>query len=206
MRTIHERGAFFLVKARMTQDLSGAVAMHLRWKTTDWDADGRPCRQVAEIDFRRGEWGESSKLPVRVIAVRSRERDSGKQLVLWEGLDWTVQTYLTNDLYSDPDDLAWDYDGRAGIEPLIAEWKTAWGIGKFSCSSFAANAATLILKLLSHNLVRRYIAERVPKLRGWRTSWVRRTILLVPGRLVRTGRSLWIRMQPRPALQLPQLE
>ncbi len=109
-------------------------------------------------------------------------------------------------LYSDPDDLAWDYDGRAGIEPLIAERKTAWGIGKFSCSSFAANAATLILELLSHNLVRRYVTERVPKLRGLRTSWVRRTLLVVPGRLMRTVRSLWLRMQPRPALELLQRE
>ncbi len=117
-----------------------------------------------------------------------------------------MQTYLTNDMFSDPDDVAWDYDGRAGIEPLIAEWKTAWGIGKFSCSGFLANAASLMLKLLSHNLVRRYVHERVPRLRGWRTSWVRRTLFLVPGRLTRTGRRRRIRMQPRPALALPQLE
>jgi len=206
MRATHERGALFLVKARMTADLCGAVAMHQRWRATDWDADGLPCREVAEIAFRRGEWGAPSKLPVRVIAVRTRERERGKQLYLWEGLDWTVQTYLTNDMFSDPDDLAWDYDGRAGIEPLIAEWKTAWGIGKFSCSGFLANAASLMLKLLSHNLVRRYVHERVPKLRGWRTSWVRRTLFLVPGRLTRTGRCRQIRMQPRPALELPQLE
>lgn len=205
MRTTHDRGALFLVKARMTADLSGAVAMHQRWRATDWDADGRPCREVAEIAFRRGEWGESSKLPVRVIAVRTRERERGKQLYLWEGLDWTVQTYLTNDTFSDPDDLAWDYDGRAGIEPLIAEWKTAWGIGKFSCSGFLANGASLMLKLLSHNLVRRYVHERVPKLRGWRTSWIRRTLFVVPGRLTRSGRRRRIHMQPRPALA-PQLE
>ena len=141
-----------------------------------------------------------------MIAVRTRQREHGKQRYLGEGRDWTVQTYRTNDMDSDPDDLAWDHDGRAGIEPLIAGWKTAWGIGKFSCGSFLANAASLMLELLSHDLVRRYVQERVPKLRGWRTSWVRRTLFLVPGRRTRTGRRRRIRMQPRPALQQPQLE
>ena len=105
LRTIHQRGSLFLVKARMTPGLCGAVAMHPRWKATDWDADGRPCREVAEIALRRGEWGAPSELPVRVIAVRTRQREHGKQRYLGEGLDWTVQTYRTNDMDSDPDDL-----------------------------------------------------------------------------------------------------
>jgi hypothetical protein len=205
MRAIHERNALFLIKARMTPQLRGAVATHTHWTTTDWDADGCPCREVAEIAFRRAEWGESSALPVRVIAVRTRERDRGKQLYLWEGEDWTVQTYLSNDLWSDADALAWDYDGRAGIEPLIAEWKTGWAIGKFSCSSFVANAVSLILKLLSHNLVRRFVSERVPQLREWKTPWLRRTLFVVPGRMTRSGRRRQLRMQPRPALAI-QLE
>jgi hypothetical protein len=207
MRAVHDRGALFLTKARMTPELCGAVMMHNgRWRATDWDADGRPCREVAEIEFRRGEWDDQAQLPVRVIAVRTRERERGKQLYLWTGLDWTVQTYLTNDMFSDADDLAWDYDGRAGIEPLIGDWKTAWGIGKFSCAGFLANATSFTLKLLSHNLVRRYVIDCVPQLRGWRTSWVRRTLFLVPGRLTRTGRRRRIRLQPRPVLNRPQLE
>jgi hypothetical protein len=205
LRAVHDRGSWFLVKARMTRDLCLAVLVHNRWHTTDWDADGKPCREVAEIGFRRAEWGSEQDLPVRVIAVRTREREQGKQLYLWEGLDWTVQAYLTNDLQTDADEVAWDYDGRAGIEPLIADWKTAWGIGEHSSSSFMANAATLLLKLLTHNLVRRYIEEQVPCLRHWRTSWIRRTLFLVPGRLTRSGRRRTLRMQPRPALQ-PQVE
>jgi hypothetical protein len=200
MRTVQGNGAVFLTKARMTPDLCAAVMMHTRWQVADRDADGRACRQVAEIAFRRNEWGAADQLPVRVIAVRTRERERGKQLYLWEGMDWTVQVYLTNDLWSDADDLAWEYDGRAGIEPLIAEWKTAWGIGKFSCSGFLANAAAFTLKLLSHNLMRRYVEQRAPKLRHWRMAWVRRAMILVPGRLTRSGRKRTIHMQPRPVL------
>lgn len=201
LRTIHARGAFFLVKASVSPDLAGAVMRHRTWRTVDRDADGKPCRQVAEISFRRGCWGSAKDLPVRVIAVRTLDREHGKQLYLWEGLEWSVQVYLTNDLHRDADELAWKYDGRAGIEPLIAEWKGAWGLGKFSCSSFHANAALLLIKLLAHNLLQRYVAEYAPVLRGWRSHWIRRALILVPGRLRRSGRVRTVRMQPRPVLE-----
>jgi len=99
---------------------------------------------------------------MRVIAMRTRERERGKHLQLRGGPDWSVQTYLTNDTFSDPGEIACHDHGRAGIEPLIAEWKTPWGIGKFSCDGFLANAASRTLKLLSHHLVWRYVRERVP--------------------------------------------
>jgi len=201
MRTVHQRGAFFLTKARMTPDLCGAVALESRWRVVDRDADGRPSREVAEIAFRRREWGLEDDLPVRVIAVRTRERERGKQLYLWDDLDWTVQVYLSNDMFSDGDALAWKYDQRAGIEPLIAEWKTAWGIGKHSCASFNANAAAMQIKLLAHNLLHRHVEANLPELQGWRTAWVRRAVIRVPGRIVKSGRSRTLRMQPRPVLQ-----
>ena len=185
----------------MTPDLCGAVALESRWRVVDRDADGRPSREVAEIAFRRREWGLEDDLPVRVIAVRTRERERGKQLYLWDDLDWTVQVYLSNDMYSDADALAWKYDQRAGIEPLIAEWKTAWGIGKHSCASFNANAAAMQIKLLAHNLLHRHVEANLPELQGWRTAWVRRAVIRVPGRIVKSGRSRTLRMQPRPVLQ-----
>jgi hypothetical protein len=202
MSSIDRKGAFFLTKARMTPDLCSAVAMTTRWKTVDCDADGRPMRQVAIVDFARSEWRQRG-LGVRVIAVRTRDRLSGKQLYLWDDNDYTVQVFLTNDTVTDPEDLAHKYNERAGIEPLIAEFKSAWGIGKVPSNSFAANHAALLLKLLAHNLLRRYVVEglkTVPAIRSWRAPWLRRTLILVPGRLVRSGRTWELRMPPRPAL------
>lgn len=199
MSTIHERGAFFLTKGRMTPDLCGAISHVPKWRTVDRDADGKPTRQVAEIEFARGEWTRVG-LPVRVIAVRSRDRDNGKRVYLWDDLDFTVQVFLTNDVYSDADELAHRYDGRAGIEPLIAEFKTGWGIGKVPTNDFDANHAALLLKVLAHNLVRRYVADRVPTLRTWRVPWLRRALFVVPGRLVRSGRRRTLRIARRPAL------
>jgi hypothetical protein len=199
LSAIAQRGAFFLTKAKMTPDLCGVIAHHTKWRTVDRDANNRPTRQVATIDFARDEWKKRG-LAVRVIVVRSRERDSGKHIYLWEDLDYTAQVFLTNDVYSDEDDLAYRYDKRAGIEPLIGEWKGAWGIGKVSSDNFDANHAALLLKLLAHNLLRRYVHEHLPALRSWRAPWIRRAAILVPGRLLRSGRRRSLRMAPRPLL------
>lgn len=202
MRAIDEKKAQFLIKARTTPDLCTAIYRVPRgcWRTVDVDADGKPTRQVAEVDFTRGEWNARG-LTVRVIAVRSLERDNGKQLYLWEDAEWTAQAFLTNDLTGDADDLAHDYDGRAGVEPLIAELKGAWGIGKVPSADFAANHVALLLKLLTHNLLRRYVLAEAPALATWRAPWIRRALLLVPGRFSRHGRSWQLRLAPRPHLQ-----
>jgi len=203
MSAIDRRGSFFLIKARMDQHLMGAVSACKKWKTVERDVDGRPLRQVAEIDFAREEWAKTewtnTEKRVRVIAVRSRDDDAhGKRLYLWEGSEYTARAYLTNDLYSDADVLAQDYDGRAGIEPLIGEFKSHLGIAKVSSGSFDANHVTLLLKLLAHNLLRRYVAEKAPHLRTWRAPWLRRALILIPGRLVTAaGRRLVLHMAPR---------
>jgi hypothetical protein len=199
MEAVAPKGAFFLTKAKMTADLCGAIANHKKWRTVDRDADNRPTRQVATIEFAREEWKKRG-LAVRVVVVRSRERESGKHIYLWDDLDYTAQVFLTNDIYSDEDDLAFRYDKRAGIEPLIGEWKGAWGIGKVSSENFEANHAALLLKLLAHNLLRRYVNEHLPALRSWRAPWIRRAAILVPGRLLRSSRRWSLRMAPRPML------
>jgi hypothetical protein len=202
LRAVHDCGAYFLVKGRMTPDLAAAVSAVRTWHTVDVDADGKPTRQVAEVTFRRGEWGSADRLPVRVIAVRTAERERGPQLYLWEGLDMSVQTYLCNDMHSDADDLAWRHDKRAGIEPLIAELKGGWGIGAVPTEDFRANHAALLIKLLTHNLLRRYVRSRAPRIQTWRTPWIRRVLILIPGRMVRSGRRRILRMAPRPGLSM----
>jgi DDE family transposase len=200
MRTIDEKKAHFLTKAKTTADLCTAIYRVPRgcWRTVDTDADGNPTRQVAEVDFARGEW-KARSLEVRVIAVRSLDRQ-GKQLYLWDEAEWTVQAFLTNDMHGDADEIAREYDGRAGVEPLIGELKGAWGIGKVPSADFAANHAALLLKLLTHNLLRRYVLANAPALSLWRAPWIRRALLVVPGRFGRHARGPRLRLAPRPHL------
>ena len=196
MKCIADEGALFLTKAKMSWDLQLAIGRTTSWKTVDRDAMDRPTRQVAELDFARKEWTKAG-LPVRVIVVRTRERDNGKQIHFWEDNDYTAQAYLTNDVTSEADSLAWRYNKRAGIEPLIGELKSAWGIGDVPCHGFDANHAALLLKLLAHNLLRRFVRAKAPALRAWRAPWIRRALIRVPGRIVRSGRRSTLRQSPR---------
>jgi hypothetical protein len=203
LQMLQEERVFYVIKGMVTPNLLGMVVSHTSWKTEDVDADGLPIRQVAELSFARPEWTHL-KLPVRVIVVRSKERQ-GKQLPLLDDIDWTFQVFLTNRI-EDANDIAWDYDKRAGIEPLIAELKGAWGIGHAASHGFAANHAVLLLKVLAFNLLDRYATQEHAALPRWRTPWRRRTLIVVPGRLSRSGRTLQLHLPSGSPLSQPLLE
>jgi Transposase DDE domain group 1 len=203
MTTIAERNAYFFIKAKMDRQLCDSIALRPYWKTVDVDAHGHALTQVAEVVYMRPSWLEAD-LRVRVIARRTREHTSGRQTALWQGADWTTQVFLTNDPFIDPGDVPFEYNGRASIEPLIAELKQAWAIGKAPSETFVANHAMFLLKLLAHNLLRRFVrSTRLAHLQTWRASWIRRVLLCVPGRLLRSGRRWSLRLPPAsPLLRL----
>ena len=189
LQAITAEKAMFVVKARLTNDLRRSVAETTTWRTVERDASGKPITQVADVDFARDEWRKRG-LGVRVVAIRTTDPGAGKQVCLWTHDDYAVKVYLTSS--TEPaEDVASRYEGRAGIEPLIAEWKSGWGIGDMPCWGFAANHAALLIKLLAHNLMRRFARMVAPRLARahWRIDWLRRALINVPGRLVCAARS-----------------
>ncbi len=198
LRVFQDERVYYVVKARVTEDMSYQTFVHANWTTVDTDADGEPVTQVAEIPFIRMSWVQHGVRP-RVIALRSREPGAGRQMTLWEGLDWSVKLYLTNSPEA-PQDVAARYEGRAGIEPLIAEWKNGWGMDNVPCFGFQANHAALLLKMLSHNLMRRFVRAVSPELVKWRIAWVRRALINVAGQLVRSGRRWFVRVMRKSKL------
>ena len=201
MAGIAGAGALFVIKAKKDARLIGAIASeHTKWTTVDRDADGRPSRQIAELDFRRDDWPTDPGRRIRVIAMRTNERHSGEQVCLWPDLDLSVSAYITNDLHRHPDALARLYDDRAGIETVIGDLKSAFGIGKHSSASFEANETAFLLKMLAYNLVRRFVCEVHPVLRDWRMHWIRRALITIPGRLLRAEGRWLLRLAPRPML------
>ena len=193
LREIDAAGAFFNVKLKLSPDLVGAIVFAENWRTVEVDADGNPLRQVAEIPFQRGGWA-GAEHSFRVVATRYLDRDTGKQVQLWPELEYAVQAFVTNNTLVDAEDLVADYDGRAEIEAAIAELKNGVGIGKVPSKAFNANHAAFLIKLLSHNLVRRFVAAVVPALQFWRLPWIWRYLLRVPARLVRSGRCWSLRL------------
>jgi hypothetical protein len=198
---IDSEAALFIVKAKKTAALIGSIAADATiWTTVDVDADGRPSREVAEIDFRREDWPTDGAHRYRVIAVRTNERLSGEQVCLWPDHDLSVSVYITNDRFRSADDIARLYDDRAGIEPVIGDLKNGFGIGKHSSSLFEANEAAFLLKLLAYNLVRHFVCVRHPAVRDWRMPWLRRLLITIPGRLLRAEGRWELRTAPRPML------
>jgi hypothetical protein len=194
-------GARFIGKAKLSADLSGAIQCTTKWRTVERDAFGQPATQVAEICFERDAWKELG-YSFRVVAMRTRERDNGKQIQLWSGLDYTVQAFVTNDWAGNAEDIAFEYDGRAEVEPAIGELKSGWGIGKIPSQDFRANHAVFLLKLLAHNLMRRFVRWTAPHLSTWRVPWLRRALINLPGRLLRSGRRWTLRVPPKSSLRL----
>jgi Transposase DDE domain group 1 len=186
-------GVRYNIKARITRDMADAIACTTGWATVEHDAFDEPSKQVTTVSFARDEWTRRSGHAVRVVAVRSRDRDNGKQVFLWNDLEYTVQAYITNDWLSSEDEVARTYDDRAGIEPLIAELKGAWCIGKAPSAVFDANHAAFLIKRLAHNLFRWFLVERYAPLARWRTHWARRVTITRPGRLLRSGRRTTLR-------------
>lgn len=198
LMAIHDKQALFVAKMKQTANLLGAAMVAADWTTVEVDADGNPTREVAVLDFERDDWPPGV---FRVIAVRDNERRSGRQTCLWEGMDHSVQFFVTNDLIHEPDDVARDYDLRAGVEPLIGELKHGFGVGKVPTSDFSANEVAFLIKLLAYNLLRRWVAARLPShVQTWRASWIRRAVICVPARLLRAEGRWVLRMAPRPLL------
>lgn len=194
LRAIEAAGAYFLVKAKQSDEMRDAALSVKRWCTSQSDGI-EPTEQWADLGFARKEWQKREFYP-RVVALRSKERLSGRQVSLWDDLDWSLQVYITNDRVESGEDLARRYDGRAGIEPEIGELKGAWGIGKVPTASFLANHALFLIKLLSCNLLRGFVAIVSAALVAWRAPWIRRVLIAIPGRLVRSGRRWQLRVQP----------
>jgi hypothetical protein len=195
MKALDKLKVIFVIKAKMTPDLCRAVAATTEraWRTVDRDADGRPMRQVTTVEFGRAVWDEHG-VRYSVVAVREREKEGGRKLYLWDEDDWSAHAFLTNTLEGDEEEIADEYDGRAGIEPLIGQLKLAYGMGHVPTTDFDANHTMFLLKLLTYNLIQRYVRAHHPKLLTWHLGWVRRVLFRVPGKLVFHGRQWTVRV------------
>lgn len=193
MQKLDESSVRFVIKLRATPDLLGAALNHTNWHVTQRDGD-TIVERVAVLNFQRVEWNRRAQ-PLRVIAVRSTER-GGQQLRIWENCDESVQFYVTNDWLVPIEDIPREYDGRAEVEPIIGDLKHGLGIGDVPTRSFVANHAMFLLKLITHNLLRRFAGAALPRAFYWRTPWLQRVLICRPGRLLRSGRQWTLRMAP----------
>lgn len=195
MTALDNWGLRFVIKLKADQALVNAAICHKRWHVTVRDETEHPTERVAVLHFARKGWVQREK-GFRVIALRSTERCGGQKLRLWDNPDEGTQFYVTNDWLLAPEEIPREYDGRAEIETIIRDLKYSLALGKVPSAAFDANHAMFLLKILAHNLLRRYALHLAPQCSHWRTPWLRRLLIARPGRLLRSGRQ-WTLRTPR---------
>ena len=86
-----------------------------------------------------------------------------------------------------------DHRRHAIIEQVIAELK-AGPLAHLPSGKFTANAASLVLAAISHNLLRAAAALAGPGQAATTTPTIRRRLITVPARVVRSGRTQQLRL------------
>lgn len=199
LKQLDDAGVFFVVKGRIDPGMKLDITSSVDWIVSDEQADGVATQWVGEVPVTRAVWTAAEKR-FRLLALRKRGEKSGRLLWPEYGLEDVVQLFVSNDSEQIPEDVSYVYNGRAGIEPMIAEWKNDWGLGLVSSRVFGANHALLLLKLLAFNALELYARQELPGSSPWRSKWKRRALLLRAGRLIKgPGRTLELRLAPRDA-------
>jgi hypothetical protein len=128
-------------------------------------------------------------MTVRLIVRRVRPTPDS-QLALFT--TWDYHAFVTN-RPGDFLDLEADHRRHAIVEQRIAELKSA-GLAHMPSGNFMANAAWLALTVMAHNLGKAVGRLAGPDLDTATAATLRRKVFTVPGRLVRSGRRLTLRL------------
>lgn len=181
-------GAYFSVSVRLQASHHKLIEEieEAAWEEIPYWLEGTAA--VAEIPY--APFGRKSTY--RLI-VRRVEPTPGSQLAL-RGLAYRYFAFIT-DREGATVELEADHRRHAEIENVIRELKYGCGLNHMPSGKFGANAAWLVLNAIAHNLARwllRLTDAGVANLKS-----LRHRLLKVPGRLVRSGRRLRLRMPER---------
>lgn len=177
---LDEKSIGYAVVAKLSPPLKAKVQA-LRYQT--FRKEGW---QAAEFAYQPWNWQK----PHRFVVVRRPKPEKPEeeaQLGLWEFKDYFYHLFVTN-LPLEPQAVWHFYRKRARAELDIRELKENLPLGKIPTNSFLANEVHFQIILLTYNLVnwfRRLCLSG--KLRYATLQTLRRELLILPARLVRSG-------------------
>ena len=180
--------ASFSVSVRLQRshhDLIEAISEDA-WQEIPYWLEGTAA--VAEVDYAPFGRRQSYRLIVRRV-----EPTPGSQMAL-RGLAYRYFAFIT-DREGATVELEADHRRHAEIENVIRDLKYGCGLNHMPSGRFGANAAWLLLNVLAHNLGR-WLTRLTDSVTGNLKS-IRRRLLSVPGRMVRSGRRWRLRMPAR---------
>jgi len=154
------------------------------WLSTP-DVSGADVAETSYTAFA----GTKQAMTVRLVVRRVRPTP-GSQLALFT--TWDYHAFVT-DREGDMLQLEAEHRRHAIVEQSIAELKSA-GLAHLPSGQFMANAAWLALTVMAHNLSRAVGLLAGDTLHRATAATLRRAVFTVPGRLVRSGRQLRLRL------------
>ena len=138
------------------------------------------------------------KLNCRMIVVREEiqeDKPAKKQPKLFELKGYSYQVIATNIWAAVPEEIWRFYNGRANIENMIKEAGQGFGLEVSPSHKYAGNMAYLQMGMLAYNLMN-WFKEQVLN-QTWQKKmlkWIRHHFIWIAGRLVRSGRSLVLKL------------
>lgn len=140
---------------------------------------------VAEFQYQPHGWKKEYRFIVIRYQLPPEPETSQRTLLTVDRYEYHV--FVTN-LDLDPENVWYFYNQRAAVEINIKELKTDFFMSKIPTRKFSANQAHLKLLLLDFNLFRWFQILCLPEQFQSKTlRWIRRNILVAPGRFITPG-------------------
>jgi len=150
--------------------------------------------EVGEFRYQGLGWKKARRMVVIREEIAEGEKKKREPKLL-ELKGHTYQVIVTNIEDWAPEEVWRFYNNRANVENMVKEGVLGYGLDVAVSHSYAGNMAHFFITMLTYNLMN-WLKEGVlgqQKVKRM-AKWVRQHFFLIPGRLVRKGRKLILRL------------
>lgn len=149
-------------------------------------------REVAEFWYRGVTWQKERRF---IVKREQRCQGKGKQLHLFAEEEYHYYVFVTNSEEADIAGLMEFHGGRGNAENYIKELLYGFDLEQLPSERFHANWVYLLIGQLAYNLVIWLKQYGLPKhYLQRRVKLIRHRFLYIAGRIVRSGRELWLNL------------
>jgi len=150
--------------------------------------------EVGEFQYQGLGWKKARRMVVIRKEIAEGEKKKREPKLL-EIKGHTYQVIVTNIEDWAPEEVWRFYNERANVENMVKEGVMGYGLDVAVSHSYAGNMAHFFITMLTYNLMN-WLKEGVlgQKKVKRMAKWIRQHFFLIPGRLVRKGRKLILRL------------
>lgn len=187
LKCLERRGIWYAVVAKLYPAIQAQLA-GLEYRDIGSGVE------VGEFQYQGLGWKKARRMVVIREEIEEGEKKK-KEPRLLELKGHTYQVIVTNIEDWLPEEVWRFYNERANVENMVKEGVMGYGLDVAVSHSYAGNMAHFFITMLTYNLMN-WLKEGVlgqHKVKRM-AKWIRQHFFLIPGRLVRKGRKLILRL------------